>query len=133
MRLPKMFPILTPTLESKNAVLPINETATIIFTCNAAKVTPTANASILVAMAAGIITVGAIDAEFVSEFSFRVSLNIFSPINTRLKTVEKADQILVLDKGKIVQKGTHQELAGKPGLYADFLNARREAAGWKLT
>ena len=50
----------------------------------------------------------------------------------RLKTVEKADQILVLDKGKIVQKGTHQELAGKPGLYADFLNARREAAGWKL-
>ena len=51
----------------------------------------------------------------------------------RLKTVEKADQILVLDKGKIVQKGTHQELAGKPGLYADFLNARREAAGWKLT
>ena len=37
----------------------------------------------LVAMAAGIITVGAIDAEFVSEFSFRASLNIFSPINTR--------------------------------------------------
>ena len=50
----------------------------------------------------------------------------------RLKTVEKADQILVLDKGQIVQKGTHQELAEIPGLYADFLNARREAAGWKL-
>lgn len=51
----------------------------------------------------------------------------------RLKTVRKADQILVLDKGRIVQRGTHAELAGQPGLYRDFLDARREAAGWKLS
>ena len=38
----------------------------------------------------------------------------------RLKTVEKADQILVLDKGQIVQKGTHQELAGKTGTVCGF-------------
>ena len=50
----------------------------------------------------------------------------------RLKTVRRADQILVLDGGRIVQKGTHGELAGQPGLYRDFLDARREAAGWKL-
>lgn len=50
----------------------------------------------------------------------------------RLKTVRNADQILVLNEGHIVQRGTHEELAGKPGLYADFLNARKEAVGWKL-
>ena len=51
----------------------------------------------------------------------------------RLKTVRKADQILVLDKGRIVQRGTHTELAERPGLYRDFLDARKEAAGWKLS
>ena len=50
----------------------------------------------------------------------------------RLKTVQKADQILVLDGGHIVQKGTHDELAGQDGLYRDFLDARKEAASWKL-
>lgn len=50
----------------------------------------------------------------------------------RLKTVRKADQILVLDGGHIVQKGTHDELAGQDGLYRDFLDARKEAASWKL-
>ncbi len=50
----------------------------------------------------------------------------------RLKTVRHADQIVVLDGGKIVQQGTHEELAGQPGIYSDFLNARREAIGWKL-
>ena len=50
----------------------------------------------------------------------------------RLKTVRKADQILVLDGGHIAQKGTHDELSGQDGLYRDFLDARKEAAGWKL-
>ena len=50
----------------------------------------------------------------------------------RLKTVEHADQILVLDQGRIVQSGTHRELADRPGLYREFLDARRMAAGWKL-
>lgn len=36
----------------------------------------------------------------------------------RLATVQKADRILVLDKGRIVQQGTHAELVAKGGLYA---------------
>ena len=51
----------------------------------------------------------------------------------RLKTVRHANQILVLDNGHIVQQGTHEELAGEPGLYYDFLNARKEAVGWKVS
>ena len=50
----------------------------------------------------------------------------------RLKTVRNADQILVLNGGKITQRGTHEELAAQSGLYADFIHAREEAAGWKL-
>lgn len=50
----------------------------------------------------------------------------------RLKTVQKADQILVLDGGRIAQKGTHEELKDMPGIYRDFLEVRKEAAGWKL-
>ena len=51
----------------------------------------------------------------------------------RLKTVRHANQILVLDNGHIVQRGTHEELAEVPGLYYDFLNARKEAVGWKVS
>lgn len=50
----------------------------------------------------------------------------------RLKTVRHADQILVLNHGKIEQQGTHEQLAGQEGLYKEFLNAREKAAGWKL-
>ena len=50
----------------------------------------------------------------------------------RLKTVRNAHQILVLDNGRIVQQGTHEELAGRPGLYREFIGERREAVSWKL-
>lgn len=50
----------------------------------------------------------------------------------RLKTVRNADQILVLSGGHIVQQGTHEKLVAEPGIYADFLRTREEAAGWKL-
>ena len=38
----------------------------------------------------------------------------------RLSTVRKADEILVLGKGKIVEKGTHKELMKKKGIYFKF-------------
>ncbi len=50
----------------------------------------------------------------------------------RLKTVRNADQIIVLDAGKIVQKGVHDELCLQKGLYADFIHVREKATGWKI-
>ena len=50
----------------------------------------------------------------------------------RLKTVRQADQILVLDRGRIVQQGTHDALAREDGLYRRFLTGREKAVGWKL-
>ena len=50
----------------------------------------------------------------------------------RLKTVEHADQILVVDHGKIVQQGTHEKLMEEDGIYRNFISERREAASWKV-
>ena len=49
----------------------------------------------------------------------------------RLNTVRNAHQILVLDEGRIVQRGTHEELLHESGIYADFIRARETALGWK--
>jgi ATP-binding cassette subfamily B protein len=50
----------------------------------------------------------------------------------RLKTVEHADQILVIDHGRIVQQGTHESLMAEDGIYKTFIGERREAASWKV-
>lgn len=50
----------------------------------------------------------------------------------RLKTVEQADQIIVLDQGRIVQQGKHRELLEQDSLYKNFINTRRHALSWKL-
>ena len=50
----------------------------------------------------------------------------------RLKTVRHADQILVVDKGQIIQRGTHDELMAQDGIYRHFVSGRRQAVGWKL-
>jgi ATP-binding cassette subfamily B protein IrtB len=50
----------------------------------------------------------------------------------RLKTIKNADQILVLNEGKIIQRGTHSELMEQGGLYADFIGMRTKSIGWKL-
>jgi ATP-binding cassette subfamily B protein len=38
----------------------------------------------------------------------------------RLSTIIQADQILVIDNGEIIERGTHEELVGKKGLYFDL-------------
>ena len=50
----------------------------------------------------------------------------------RLKTVRHADQILVVDNGRIVQRGTHEELIAQDGIYKTFVEGRQEAASWKI-
>ena len=50
----------------------------------------------------------------------------------RLKTVRSADQIIVVDKGRIVQRGTHKELMQADGIYRSFITGREKAVGWKL-
>ena len=50
----------------------------------------------------------------------------------RLKTVRHADQIIVIDKGRIAEQGKHEELIAKGGIYAKFIDSRKEAVSWKL-
>ena len=50
----------------------------------------------------------------------------------RIKSVERADHIIALKNGRVVQEGTHAELKNTPGLYADFLASREEATLWQL-
>ena len=42
----------------------------------------------------------------------------------RLSTIKNADMILVMDKGNIVEQGTHEELLDKKGFYADLYNSQ---------
>lgn len=50
----------------------------------------------------------------------------------RLATIEHADQILVVDGGEIVQRGTHRELISQAGLYQKFIHIREQAEGWSI-
>ena len=50
----------------------------------------------------------------------------------RLATIEQADQILVVDDGRIVQKGAHKELISVEGRYREFIQIREKAEGWKI-
>lgn len=50
----------------------------------------------------------------------------------KLETIKNADQIIVLNEGEIIQKGSHDELIRKPGMYQDFIRIKSKSAGWKL-
>lgn len=50
----------------------------------------------------------------------------------QLSTVTMADQIVVLDQGRIREQGAHAQLAAEGGLYAHFLEQRRTAKGWRI-
>lgn len=50
----------------------------------------------------------------------------------RLKTVRNAEQIIVIDKGKIAEQGNHRSLMELDGIYKRFIDAREYAVGWKL-
>ena len=50
----------------------------------------------------------------------------------RLATIQSADQILVVDDGRIAEAGTHDELVQKDGLYKRFTEIRQQAEGWRI-
>lgn len=50
----------------------------------------------------------------------------------RLKTVRNADRIFVIDKGRIAEQGTHEELMQNDGIYRSFIAERSKAATWKI-
>ena len=50
----------------------------------------------------------------------------------KLKTIAGADQIIVLDKGKIVESGNHESLIENRGLYEHLWNIQQITVGWQL-
>ena len=51
----------------------------------------------------------------------------------RLATIEQADQILVVEDGRICQRGVHADLMREEGLYRRFMEARERAEGWSIS
>lgn len=56
----------------------------------------------------------------------------FVIIAHRLATIENADQILVVENGRIAQRGTHGELSVTEGVYQKFMAIRQNAEGWQI-
>ena len=50
----------------------------------------------------------------------------------RLSTVVAADQIVVLEHGRVAERGTHDSLLARGGRYADFWTERNRARGWTI-
>lgn len=50
----------------------------------------------------------------------------------RLKTVVQADNIIVLDEGRVVEQGTHKQLMENEALYARLWNLQTQTSGWKI-
>ena len=50
----------------------------------------------------------------------------------RLATIENADQILVIEEGKVTQKGLHEQLICQDGLYQRFIRIREKAEEWAI-
>ena len=56
----------------------------------------------------------------------------FISIAHRLSTVREADHIIVIDKGRVVQQGSHKELIKQEGIYKHFIEIREKSIGWHI-
>lgn len=72
------------------------------------------------------------ESELVSAIEALTKEKTIIMIAHRLKTVRNADQILVVDNGKIVQRGKHNELVQEDGIYRNFIKEREHAVSWRL-
>jgi|LGVF01.2.fsa_nt_gb ATP-binding cassette subfamily B protein len=50
----------------------------------------------------------------------------------RLSTIAHADQILVIDNGKVIERGKHMELISTNGMYSRMWDNQQQARGWKF-
>ena len=50
----------------------------------------------------------------------------------RLSTIRNADQILIMEKGCLIESGTHDELLKKDGKYAQMWSSYTESINWKI-
>lgn len=50
----------------------------------------------------------------------------------RMRTIEAADQIIVLDQGVVAESGNHDTLMKKYGLYRKLVELQTESANWKI-
>ena len=49
-----------------------------------------------------------------------------------METIKNADHIIVLDKGKIMQEGTHNQLVNQEGIYKNFILTKKRVSSWNL-
>lgn len=61
-----------------------------------------------------------------------LSISMVITIAHRLATIQNADQILVVDDGRIAERGTHAELLRQDGVYRRFIEIREKAEGWHI-
>lgn len=61
-----------------------------------------------------------------------LSISMVITIAHRLATIQNADQILVVDDGRIAERGTHAELMRQYGVYRRFIEIREKAEGWHI-
>jgi ABC-type multidrug transport system, ATPase and permease components len=49
-----------------------------------------------------------------------------------MRTVKGADKIIVLDKGKVVEQGTHDKLIENENLYSRLVKLQNESLAWNI-
>ena len=72
------------------------------------------------------------DATLRAKLKEKTSESTVMIVAQRISTILHADQIIVLDDGQIVGKGTHKELLQQEGTYKKFIQIREQAEGWRI-